>query len=399
MTETPRQDRINTEHLRDYSQLRRSVTDRKVAGVAGGLGRHLNIDPTILRVAFVVLAFFGGAGLLLYGVLWLFVPEEGRDEAVISTSAGSRNAIIVVAAVLAALLLLGDSWGHLGFPWPVAVVALVVLLFLMNRDKPVSATFNPPPTPESGTRPGAAPPPDAGAEPPPPAGDAGPYGTPYYGNIPPTTAPYPAQQPPPRPDRGPKLFWFTVALLAVALGTLGLYDVAGGSVVDSAYAALALGVIGVMLVVGAWFGRPGGLVALGVVATLALLATSASQPRFGGDRVVEQTPAKATQVQSRYFLPAGSLRVDMSNIHDVARLDRRTIDVRANAGEIVVTLPQGVDADINADVHGAGEVTVLGQTRNGVGNISIDRAVDGGPHAPHMNLNVDLAVGDIEVRQ
>lgn len=403
MTETPQQDRVNTEHLRDYSQLRRSVTDRKVAGVAGGLGRHLNVDPTILRVAFVVLAFFGGAGLLLYGVLWLFVPEEGRDKAVIATSAGSRNAIIVVAGVLAALLLLGDSWGHLGFPWPLAVVAIVVLLLLMNRDKSVSATYNPPPGPDSGVQPGAAPPSGPGTDAPTqPAPDAPPYTAPapYSGAVPPATAPYPVQQPPaPRPDRGPKLFWFTVALLAVALGALGLYDVAVGSVVDSAYPALALAVIGVMLVVGAWFGRPGGLIALGVVATVALLATSASQPRWAGDRVVNETPTRATQVQSGYFVPAGSLHVDMSNIHDVARLDGRTIDVHANAGEIVVTLPEGVDADINADVSGAGEVTVLDETRNGVGNISVDRSVEGGPNAPHINLNVDIAVGDIEVRQ
>lgn len=405
MTETPPQDRVNTEHLRDYSQLRRSRTDRKVAGVAGGLGRHLNIDPTILRVAFVVLAFFGGAGFLLYGALWLFVPEDGTDEAVISTSAGSRNAIIVVAGVLAALLVIGDSWGGLGFPWPLALVALVLFLFLMNRDKPVSATYNPPPRPESGAQAGPEPPPETTLEPgtsPEPSTPpySGPYTSPYSGTVPPATTPYPVQQPPaPRADRGPQLFWFTVALLAVALGALGLYDVAGGSVVDSAYPALALAVIGAVLVVGAWFGRAGGLIALGVVSLVALLVTSAAQPHFAGDRWVNETPTRATQVESRYYVPAGSLHVDMSNIRDVARLDGRTIEVQANAGDIVVTLPQGVDANINADVSGAGEVSVLGETRSGVGGISLDRTVDGGPGAPQMNLNVDLAVGNIEVRQ
>ena len=42
------------------------TTNRYVAGVAGGLGRHFNIDPTILRVLLVVLDFFGGAGLVIY---------------------------------------------------------------------------------------------------------------------------------------------------------------------------------------------------------------------------------------------------------------------------------------------------------------------------------------------
>ena len=91
---------MNTEHLRDYSQLRRSTTDRKVAGVAGGLGRHLNIDPTILRVVFVVLCFFGGAGFVLYGAAWLFVPEDGHDHAAVSTSPSTRNAVLIVAAVI-----------------------------------------------------------------------------------------------------------------------------------------------------------------------------------------------------------------------------------------------------------------------------------------------------------
>src|SRR3954451_21491892 len=64
MTETPHQTQAqppgwNTQNLKDYRQLRRAREERKVAGVAGGLARHLDVDPTILRVLFVVLAFFG----------------------------------------------------------------------------------------------------------------------------------------------------------------------------------------------------------------------------------------------------------------------------------------------------------------------------------------------------
>ncbi len=411
MTETPQQDRIDTAHLRDYSQLRRSATDRKVAGVAGGLGRHLNIDPTILRVAFVVLALFGGAGFVLYGVLWLFIPVEGSDEATISTNAATRNVVVIAAAVLAGLLLLGDSWGGLGFPWPIFVIGLVLFLFLMNRDTKMTSDHpsqgwgagmsggqpptGHPGTDDTGTNDTMTLPPEAShsAATPPPT-------SPYSGTVPPVASPYPVQQPPaPRPDRGPMLFWFTVALLAVALGALGLFDVTGGSVADAAYPALALAVIGAMLVVGAWFGRPGGLIALGAVAAIALAATSVTQPRFTGDRRVTETPTRAVQVEDRYFVPAGAVYLDMSNIHDIARLDGRTIEVEGNAGEIVVTLPEGVDADVNADVAAAGEVTVLGQSRGGVGGVSLDRTVDGGPGAPSIDLNLDLVVGHIEVRQ
>jgi hypothetical protein len=226
-----------------------------------------------------------------------------------------------------------------------------------------------------------------------------PPGAPYSGTVPPATPAYPVQQPPaPRPDRGPKLFWFTLALLAVALGALGLYDVTQGGVADAAYPALALAVIGAMLVVGAWFGRPGGLIALGIVSAIALLGTSVAEPRFEGDRRQVETPTIATQVEDRYFVPAGSLHLDMSNIRDIERLDGREIDLEANAGEIIVTLPEGVDATVDADVAVAGEVTVLEETRGGTG-VSIERTVDGGEDAPEIDLNLDLLFGSIEVRQ
>ena len=54
----------------------RSTTDRVVAGVAGGLAEQLRVDPVLIRLAFVVLAFAGGAGLLLYALGWLFGAEQ-----------------------------------------------------------------------------------------------------------------------------------------------------------------------------------------------------------------------------------------------------------------------------------------------------------------------------------
>ncbi len=71
---------MTRDEIRDLGRLRRSRHDRKIAGVAGGLARHLDVDPIILRVALVVLIFFGGAGLLIYGAGWLLVPEEGTND-------------------------------------------------------------------------------------------------------------------------------------------------------------------------------------------------------------------------------------------------------------------------------------------------------------------------------
>jgi len=50
--------------------------DKKIAGVCGGLADYLDIDPTIVRVLFVLIAFAGGAAILAYLIMWAIVPEE-----------------------------------------------------------------------------------------------------------------------------------------------------------------------------------------------------------------------------------------------------------------------------------------------------------------------------------
>jgi phage shock protein C len=58
-------------------QLRRSRTNRRIAGVCGGLGAYFGVEPTLIRILFVLLALPGGApGILIYLILWLAMPEE-----------------------------------------------------------------------------------------------------------------------------------------------------------------------------------------------------------------------------------------------------------------------------------------------------------------------------------
>ncbi len=60
----------------ESKRLYRSLTDRKFAGVAGGLGEYFLMDPLLLRLAFVILALAGGGGVLIYVVLWIVTPEN-----------------------------------------------------------------------------------------------------------------------------------------------------------------------------------------------------------------------------------------------------------------------------------------------------------------------------------
>ena len=57
-------------------RLTRSATDKKIAGICGGLGEHFNVDAIIFRIAFVFLALCGGGGVLLYFIMLLIIPEK-----------------------------------------------------------------------------------------------------------------------------------------------------------------------------------------------------------------------------------------------------------------------------------------------------------------------------------
>ena len=61
-------------------KLYRSQTDRKVAGVCGRLAEYFNVDVTVIRILFVVLAVCGGAGLVLYLAMWILVPDRSKAQ-------------------------------------------------------------------------------------------------------------------------------------------------------------------------------------------------------------------------------------------------------------------------------------------------------------------------------
>ena len=258
---------VDREHLRSYERLTRSTTDRKVAGVAGGLGRHLNVDPTVLRVLFVVLCFFGGAGFLLYGAAWLLVPEDGATEGKIATSPATRNGLLIAAGVVAMLILLGQQLarrrlpvagadrGHrragLGAGARPAAVGLGRVAGRRTRRCRARPPRSRLPDRARGSRP-RRPRARAAAAATSPAAVAG---DPAAGAGVPAAVPQArtaAVRADARAGRGrPRAHWVSTTPR-------------GGTVVDTAYPALALAVVGAMLVVGAFVGRAGGLILLGL---------------------------------------------------------------------------------------------------------------------------------------
>jgi len=119
-------------------QLRRSRDDRMIAGVCGGLAYYLGVDPVIVRVAAVVLAFTGGAAVVAYVVAWLIIPE-GRPGEMPAGSHRTGNPETLRFIAGAVLIGLGGLW-LLGavIPglfasrviWPIALVAVGVYLLV-----------------------------------------------------------------------------------------------------------------------------------------------------------------------------------------------------------------------------------------------------------------------------
>ena len=129
----------------------RSRRDRMIGGVAGGLAERFDIDPLIVRAAFVVLAVAGGSGVLVYLLGWLLLPEEGQRDSIAGQTLGSRpwdgkrrrHAVIAILIVLA-------FWGVIR-PWHwsfgrsvVAILAIAVIVLLGRRHEgPGSSPLGP----------------------------------------------------------------------------------------------------------------------------------------------------------------------------------------------------------------------------------------------------------------
>lgn len=407
--------------------LRRSVTDRKVAGVAGGLGRYFDIDPLILRVVFVTLAIFGGSGLLLYAVGWLLVPEDGETESEASRLVNGRASSKIVGAILLAVfgLIVVGNYARTGFGFGgfTALAAILIAAFLISRNddhpliaprqppapQPPAAAFYGPPVPGAyGQTPGtayAAPAPavtstaPTGYPPQPPTSSTGyqppPPPPPYQSFAPP--APPPPWTPPAPRQRSP-LGRATVSLALMVAGALVAWDLATRHDVPAeTVLAICLAVVGLGLVVGGFAGRARGLIFLGAVLVVATTAAGITHIGFRGgvgDRT--WTPRTTAGVQATYRLGVGQAVLDLSRLQ-LAPGETVDLRVRQGIGDLTIVLPEGVSADVDSEVN-AGDIRWPdGTDQNGTSlhrRYISPRGTD-----PVITIDADLGVGSMEVQR
>lgn len=142
-------------------RLYRSTTDRMVGGVCGGLGTFLNIDPLFVRLLFVLLLFGSDFGLILYILLWILIPEEGKAYGFKDESFGDKvrsmgddiqvavtqphpqaGLIMGIGLILIGGLLFIDrlnlawlDWFNMDVLWPaLLIVGGIALLFRQRRE-------------------------------------------------------------------------------------------------------------------------------------------------------------------------------------------------------------------------------------------------------------------------
>ena len=183
--------------------------------------------------------------------------------------------------------------------------------------------------------------------------------------------------------------------MLVVLGALWLLDATGVAELRwSVVLPAALTVVGVAVLASARRGVHGGLLATGIVLTVLVLLTATTPFRVPvggiGDRV--ERPTTVAQAQEERSLLMGSLTVDLRDVEEVG--EDLVVGASVGVGELVVRLPDGVGAEVEA-ATGIGEVDVVGRAQGGLG-VSVNESVAG---EPTIILELSTGIGRVEVDQ
>ncbi len=437
---------------------RRSTNDRKVAGVAGGLGRAFGVDPVLIRVGFVVLTVLGGAGGLLYVLGWLLLPADGDEvsaaESLLGRGRSSTPPILaVVLAIVAACSIASMfSWG-LPF-WPLVIGTIIVITVIRKRRQgcpghnadgsqvgsdewaarmtttaqswgeqaeqwvarqPWSGTpntgapspFDKPPFWEEGTGTGGV---SLTKETPAPAGTASaatqepvapqppawdPLGAAPFAWDLPEPAPAPA---PPTPRRRSVVGRVTMGavLLVGGLATAGIF--AGWwHLTWAGVAATALAVVALGLLIGSLRGRGQSLIGPGIflsVLTLGLTVTGIDGTTGYGQQTWAPLTVAAAE-RAPFELNGGQGTLDLTRL-TVPAGQTADVAVEVRAGEAMVTVPSDVAVNATCTAN-AGQLDCLGVQTDGL-NQEVTSTQDGTSDRGTINLTVHVGAGHAEVR-
>ena len=393
-----------------------------------------------------MLALFGGVGIVLYLLGWMLLPSEGDTaapvEAVLGRGRSGTPTVLTIIISIAILLSFGAVFeaprpGLLG--GVLAVVAVVLLLRdTRGRNRTVPAAPYPPPGPypayppmgapmtspmassptaSTPTVPGApqdaptyAPPPYA--PPPPPYGGPPLYGPPPTGPfaprgpfvpvgppppVPPMVPPMPMPRPPKPPKQRSRLFGLVLSVILIVIGGVYAIDQSGFNIPVSGYFAAGLTVIGLGLVVGAWYGRARGLIALGILTTVALGASSAD---IDGPRTGTHTyaPASVSQLQSTYSQDIGDMVIDLSKVDFQGQ--NVSLNARVDLGNLKIVVNSTVDVTVDASVD-VGNAEVFGDNWNGLGmdRRTVTNEGSDGPGGGTLHIIASVDAGNLEVHR
>jgi phage shock protein PspC (stress-responsive transcriptional regulator)/predicted membrane protein len=358
-----------------------------IAGVAGGIARRLDIPAWVVRVAFVVLSFGGGLGIALYIAGWLLITDDGDTEPIargllgrIQDSSGWVGIAFVGLGVLIAASSIDFIRGDLAIAVFLGVIG--VMLYrgeIGDRNKSETTPDDPTPATRSAT-----------------------YltdDTTSASSVPPLPPPPATAQStePPKPPKEPRppsiLGRLTVALTLIATGVMAFFDYALETFDPSPrhYLGLALGIVGVGLLVGSVLGRARGLIFLGILIVPALTLSPLAEFDFNsgiGERRVE--PATVADIQSSYDLAIGELVVDLRGVDFSG--ETVDLDTSVGIGSLRVLVPEGVRVEVDAEV-GIGEVQVFGSVRSGFAR-ELDTTRDG---VGTLVLDAETMIGEVRV--
>jgi phage shock protein PspC (stress-responsive transcriptional regulator)/predicted membrane protein len=390
----------------------RRSDDRQVAGVAAAIARRYDIDPTLVRIAFVVAAL-SGIGAALYIAGWIALPSAPDAHGVASRP---RRGIIVVGLIAAVLATFG--WWNDGPGAPPVVLGVVALglLYLLHRSRsdrsleaPTVVTAAPvtglslrkdePRTDEPVVH--AAPAPDPLV---PPAWD--PLGAaPFAWDLP---EPAPAAPPPPRRKLPVTSVTLGVGLLATGV-TAVILLLAGSLTFTNAPVLLGvlLSVVGLGLVVGSFLKAGRGLIPVALLLSAlvwGVLEAPVDRLPEGGVGELHVTPLSVAQVQPVYQRGAGDLEIDLSELDLSVPAGTAATPVRTRIelglGDVQVTVPEDADITVNGEVS-FGELTV-GERNESGSELRIrtnDLGEDGMASGRPIELDIMVGAGNVEVRR